>query len=75
MNVDGRAWDTDILNDLFNACDRELILRIPLSIIPFTDSRYWIFDPGGGYSFKSCYRALQGEFSSQQCSVWQKFGL
>ena len=47
-------------------------MRIPLSIIPFANSWYWIFDPEGGYSVKSCYRASQGVFSSQQCSVWKK---
>ena len=31
-----------------------------------------IFYPGGGYSVKGCYIALQREFSSQQRIVWQK---
>ena len=72
MEVDGKGWDIDLVSDLFKARDRDLILRIPLSINTIKESWYWVYDEKGNFSVKSYYRALQGELSTQNSGIWRK---
>ena len=71
MTENGRGWDFATISEVFNARDRGLIHRIPLPVIPQEDSTYWIYDKSGTFLVKSCYRALQGELSSQIAGVWK----
>ena len=50
-----RAWDYDVVSDIFNLRDKELILKIPLSSRRAEDVWYWMADSRGCYSVRSCY--------------------
>ncbi|KAH9753855.1 putative reverse transcriptase/RNA-dependent DNA polymerase [Citrus sinensis] len=52
--------------------DRDLILRIPLSSGRDADSWYWLPDPKGLYTVRSCYRMLDQKLSPPSSSVWRK---
>lgn len=52
--------------------DRDLILRIPLSSERDADSWYWLPDPKGLYTVRSCYRMLDQKLSPPSSSVWRK---
>lgn len=56
MLTGGREWDSELLEDLFVARDRDLIKRIPLSVQVTNDSWYWLYDEKGEYTVRSCYR-------------------
>lgn len=51
-----RAWDYDIISDLFNTRDKELILQIPLSSRRNADVWYWLAYSRECYSVRSCYK-------------------
>ncbi|CAH9122687.1 unnamed protein product, partial [Cuscuta epithymum] len=55
------GWDEDILVDLFNARDRELIKRIPVSNRSVTDRLVWAGEQNGSFTVKSCYRRITGD--------------
>ena len=61
ITTGGRAWDTDILQDLFLEIDRKLIEEIPLGLREEDDSWwwYWHMDKKEEYSVKSIYKHLQ----------------
>ena len=59
MECDGKFWDEDILNDLFSARDKDLILMVPLSTRDVEDSWFWQLERRGDYTVKSGYRLLQ----------------
>ncbi|XP_074328110.1 putative mitochondrial protein AtMg00310 [Apium graveolens] len=61
MQTDCKAWDEELVRDLFNDRDMDLILRIPLSIRSNFDSWYWVHDNDGHFTVRSCYRQLRGE--------------
>ncbi|KAL8113768.1 hypothetical protein AgCh_020895 [Apium graveolens] len=62
MEEQGKKWDDDNLNDLFEDRDVCLIKKIPLSISNITDTWMWIFEEKGEFTVKSCYRSLVGEY-------------
>ncbi|KAM6549548.1 hypothetical protein CsatB_021224 [Cannabis sativa] len=57
MGNDG-SWDQEVLTDLFNARDRELILKIPL-FSSVVDRLVWQHESSGIYSVKSAYNLQQ----------------
>ena len=59
MTNDGSRWDGDILNHIFSARDRDLIMKIPLSLREEDDSWSWHLERKGDFSVKSSYRYLQ----------------
>ena len=59
MECDGKIWDEDILNDLFSARDKDLILTVPLSTRDVEDSWFRQLERRGDYIVKSTYRLLQ----------------
>uniref|UniRef100_A0A803QMW8 RNase H type-1 domain-containing protein n=1 Tax=Cannabis sativa TaxID=3483 RepID=A0A803QMW8_CANSA len=59
MKMEGRGWDEELVNDMFNAQDRNLILSIQLSDTPCDDCWYWSKESSGGYSVRSAYKMLQ----------------
>ena len=63
ISTETTKWDEDVLNDIFNARDKNLILQIPLSRFIKPDSWYWIWERRGCYTVKSGYRFLS-QFSS-----------
>lgn len=72
MMICERKWDTELLEDLFDARDIALIKRIPLSMHADNDSWYWLLDEKGEFTVKSCYRGLQGECRSDQSRLWRR---
>ena len=60
MKINERAWDVELIHDLFNEADRVAILSIPLSSTVDEDGWYWAFESSGVYSVKSAYRFLMG---------------
>lgn len=60
MDMEGRNWDRDVLNDIFNNRDIELITRIPIPSEDRDDSWFWLSDSKGKFSVRTCYRWLQG---------------
>lgn len=67
-----RAWDYDLVLDLFNARDKELILQIPLSSRRNDDVWYWLADSRGCYSVRSCYNVLHSLTPGPFTDVWRK---
>uniref|UniRef100_A0A803PLI3 Reverse transcriptase domain-containing protein n=1 Tax=Cannabis sativa TaxID=3483 RepID=A0A803PLI3_CANSA len=69
MKMEGRGWDEELVNDIFNAHDRNLILSIQLSDTPCDDCWYWSKESASGYSVRSSYKMLQ-----QQNGSWPTAG-
>ena len=65
-----RSWDVDVISNLFNQKDKELILKIPLSLQLFDDSWSWIFSPNSLFAVKSCYRLIQGDLNTFDDAFW-----
>uniref|UniRef100_A0A803NFH1 Reverse transcriptase domain-containing protein n=1 Tax=Cannabis sativa TaxID=3483 RepID=A0A803NFH1_CANSA len=59
LSIDGREWDIEILNDLFEPRDRELILKIPLQPSSTMDCLTWSLENSGLYTVRSAYNQLQ----------------
>ncbi|KAL1827804.1 hypothetical protein ACET3Z_006216 [Daucus carota] len=72
MQDDGRRWDYDVINDIFQSRDAELIKHIPLPMKDTTDSWFWILDEKGEFTVKSGYRWLQGESEDVFKQYWTK---
>ena len=75
ISTETTKWDDDILNDIFNDRDKNLILKIPLSISIKPDSWYWIWERRGCYTVKSGYRFLSHSsplFPSFTVEFWKK---
>lgn len=53
-----RAWDTDLVLDVFETRDAELILSIPLSVND-KDTWYWRHEKMGEFTVKSGYKIIQ----------------
>lgn len=60
LQMGERAWDVDLINDVFNERDVDLIISIPLGGSD-SDSDIWYrrHDKMGNYSVKSAYICLQ----------------
>ncbi|KAM6543667.1 hypothetical protein CsatB_008114 [Cannabis sativa] len=69
MKMEGRGWDEELVNDIFNAHDRNLIFSIQLSETPCDDCWYWSKEASGGYSVQSAYKLMQ-----QQNGSWSTAG-
>lgn len=72
MEVNNRKWDEEVLQDLFNARDKELILQVPIPIRGGDDTWFWLMDDKGSFTVKSCYRSLRGESECQERGFWNK---
>ncbi|XP_060960798.1 uncharacterized protein LOC133031333 [Cannabis sativa] len=59
FQVDTRAWDEDVVRDLFVSRDQDLILSIQLSDSAVNDGWNWRLETCGNYSVKSAYKFLQ----------------
>lgn len=70
MSMHGSEWDYECVRDIFNTCDAQLILNIPLSVRMPPDSWIWAVEPKEKYSVKSCYRMLLGEYTDSR--PWTK---
>lgn len=69
MCLDSRAWDHEVVKDLFNSRDQKCILETP--IYEGDDIIYWKHDFSGEYTVKSAYKLIQrlkGAFNSAQKS-------
>ncbi|KAH9647069.1 putative reverse transcriptase/RNA-dependent DNA polymerase [Citrus sinensis] len=67
-----RRWDYDAVADLFDTRDRNLILQIPLSSRREKDVWYWMADPHGLYTVRSCYRLLNNYVNTPTSGIWRK---
>ena len=67
-----RRWDYDVVADIFNTRDRDLILKIPLSNRRDEDVWFWLVDPHGQYTVRSCYKMLTHCSHAPISSVWRK---
>nr|GLL16747.1 uncharacterized protein LOC109177106 [Ipomoea trifida] len=70
--MDKSGWDLELLEDLFVHQDVALIKSIPIAEHKQEDKLIWIHEDQGNYSVKSCYKKLQGSFTSQQVPFWTK---
>lgn len=64
-----RRWDYDAVADLFDTRDRNLILQIPLSSRREKDVWYWMADPHGLYTVRSCYRLLNNYVNAPSSGI------
>lgn len=55
----------------FHSRDKELILQIPLSYRREADMWYWLHDPCGVYSVRSCYKLLTHRDNDSSTSIWR----
>lgn len=69
FRANSRAWDEDIIEDLFVERDRTAITDIVLSGNQYADTRYWFFEQNGNYSVKSAYNLLQRDHGRWDGSV------
>ncbi|KAH9656150.1 reverse transcriptase domain-containing protein [Citrus sinensis] len=67
-----RRWDYEVVADLFDTRDRNLILQIPLSSRRDKDVWYWMADPHGLYTVRSCYRLLNNYVNAPSSGIWRK---
>ncbi|KAH9705863.1 putative reverse transcriptase/RNA-dependent DNA polymerase [Citrus sinensis] len=72
MVVDERRWDYDVVTNLFNTRDRDLILKIPLSVRRDHDLWHWLVDPGGVFSVRSCYKLMTYDANNSSLSFWRR---
>lgn len=66
-----RCWDLDVIADIFNSRDKDLILQIPLSNRRESDVWYWLHDPCGAYSVRSCYKYLTHKDTNSSSRIWK----
>uniref|UniRef100_A0A803Q3L9 Reverse transcriptase zinc-binding domain-containing protein n=1 Tax=Cannabis sativa TaxID=3483 RepID=A0A803Q3L9_CANSA len=75
LTMDGKNWDYEIINDLFNDRDKDLILTIPISPSNSVDTWYWSKEVSGDYSVKSAYSLIQdlkvSPSSSNSSGLWR----
>lgn len=71
-----KAWDADIVRDLFTVEEARCILGIQLSSREEEDYWYWLKEKSGDYSVKSAFRWLQGQkegvVNEREGQVWKK---
>lgn len=67
-----RWWDYDVVTDLFNARNRDLILKIPLSTRRDRVVWYWLADPRGVFSVRSCYKMMTYDANNSSSSFWRR---
>ncbi|XP_024039551.1 uncharacterized protein LOC112098152 [Citrus clementina] len=66
-----RSWDYDLITDVFNSRDAGLILQVPLSARQNADRWYWLVDPKGQFTVRSCYELLNSETNVSSSKVWK----
>ncbi|XP_074378696.1 uncharacterized protein LOC141720247 [Apium graveolens] len=71
MTEDQKAWDVDVLNDLFNDRDRALIQQIPIPSRSRPDPWYWPLDDKGVFTAPRRVEFLN-TFATE---LWKKIGL
>lgn len=72
MMVNQRRWDYDVVTDLFNAKNRDLILKIPLITRRDRDVWYWLANPRGVFSVRSCYKMMTYDANNSSSSFWRR---
>lgn len=72
MKEGGGQWDESVLHDILNERDVQLIKKIPIPIVPRSDSWFWLLDDSGKFIVKSCYRRLYGEQTWDNATFWRK---
>lgn len=74
--MDSKAWEIDIVEEMFNEQDKELIFNIQLGETLNRNEWYWKEEFYGDYSVKSAHTLLQvGNnkwHASDISSVWKK---
>lgn len=59
MLMEHKAWDNEIIEDLFNDRDQQCINNIVLENDVDEDRLFWKYEESGNYSVKSAYRLIQ----------------
>uniref|UniRef100_A0A803NPV8 Reverse transcriptase domain-containing protein n=1 Tax=Cannabis sativa TaxID=3483 RepID=A0A803NPV8_CANSA len=75
LQLERRAWDVDLIRDMFNQQDMDLILSIQLSDAQRGDCWYWSKETNGVYSVRSAYKLLQqisGDWPNEGADVYWK---
>lgn len=70
--MNGREWDSDILNDLFNERDISIIYQVPIPLRSRADSWFWLYEEKCDFSVRSCYRLLRGESEGRDRKFWKR---
>lgn len=58
MDDTERAWDIEVIDDVFNSHDAALIKRVPIPTSDNRDGWYWVLGDKGDSTVKSAYRWL-----------------
>lgn len=73
--TDKKAWDAEVIKDVFNNRDQQRILEVKLDASNEEDEIFWNLEATGIYLVKSAYNLLQlqgGEWNSaDNTSVWK----
>lgn len=76
MTMEYRAWEEEILRDMFNVRDQQCIRSVPLNENQDEDTLYWGKEVSGQYTVRSAYRMLQEHKNiwrpQDQNSMWRK---
>lgn len=59
MSISTKAWDRDVITDLFNHRDQECIFETPIYNNGSEDKIVWKYESSGMYTVKSAYRLIQ----------------
>lgn len=59
------------MTDIFGTQDIDLILQIPFSFRRNDDLWYWLADPRGSYTVRSCYKLLDPIPVSLSSNLWR----
>lgn len=66
-----RRWDIDLVADVFNTRDAALILQVPLSTRQVNDRWFWLADPKGEFTVRSCIILLNSVSDAPHSKVWK----
>lgn len=76
MCIDRRAWDVDVISDIFDERDRLCILNTRIEAGSSEDHIYWRMESSGVYSVRSAYKLLQFQKNrwniQDSASLWKK---
>ena len=56
---------------MFNSKDAALILQVPLSTRQVNDRWFWLADPKGEFTVRSCYNLLNSVSDAPNSKVWK----
>ncbi|KAH9768702.1 reverse transcriptase domain-containing protein [Citrus sinensis] len=71
MALGQRRCDNDLVVDVFNTRDAAMILQVPLNTRQDNDRWFWLADPNGEFTVRSCYNLLNSVSDVPNSKVWK----